>query len=84
VYSQEGYGAIGSSMFGRIEGAGTNWSYPIADEYWALGYEGELRAFLHSIIDSTTPEVTLEDGRATLQVISAGYESARTRNAVAL
>jgi predicted dehydrogenase len=84
VYSQEGYGPIGSSMFGRIEGAGVNWSFPIPDEYWTLGYEGELRAFLRNILEDTSTEVSLEDGRATLAVILAGYESAKTGNAVLL
>lgn len=78
VFSQRGYGSIGSSLFGRIPGASRNWSFPIADEEWSLGYYNELRSFLAAIRTSSPPEVTLEDGLVTLQIIEAAYEAARS------
>jgi myo-inositol 2-dehydrogenase/D-chiro-inositol 1-dehydrogenase len=76
VYSQSGYGQIGASMFGSIPGSNFNWSYPISDERWSLGYAAELRHFLEAISADQEPEITLQDGRATLEVVLAGYESA--------
>jgi myo-inositol 2-dehydrogenase / D-chiro-inositol 1-dehydrogenase len=76
VYSQSGYGQIGASMFGSIPGSNFNWSYPMSDERWSLGYGAELRHFLEAISADQEPEITLQDGRATLEVVVAGYESA--------
>jgi myo-inositol 2-dehydrogenase/D-chiro-inositol 1-dehydrogenase len=84
VYSQPGYGRIGASMFGSIAGADVNWSHPAADERWSLGYAGELRSFLSAVLADEPPEITFEDGRATLEVVLAGYESARSAQVVSL
>lgn len=84
VYSQGGYGQLGASMFGAIRQADRSWSYPMPDERWALGYAAELRHFLSSILADEPPAITLEDGRATLEVVQAAYQSGRTGNAVAL
>ncbi len=82
VYSQPGYGTLGASMFGAIPRADQNWSYPLADERWALGYAAELRHFLGQILADTPPTITLEDGRATLAIVLAAYRSSSSGQAV--
>ncbi len=84
VYSQQGYGRIGASMFGAIADADRNWSYPMPDERWTLGYAAELRHFLSSILRDRAPEITLDDGKATLEVVRAAYESSASGQAVQL
>jgi myo-inositol 2-dehydrogenase / D-chiro-inositol 1-dehydrogenase len=88
VFSQDGYDpTIGSSRypsgpgyFGRQK----NWSHPIPDEEYSLGYFHEQQAFLNSVLKGTRPEVNFDDGRATLEVILAGYKSRDTGDAIIL
>jgi predicted dehydrogenase len=84
VYAQKDYGRIGDSLFGSIPGSKTNWSYPIADERWSLGYAAELRHFLNAIAADEEPEITFYDGRATLEVVLAGYKAAHTGKPVSV
>lgn len=84
VYSKPGYGLTGASMFGQIPGADKNWSFPIPDERWALGYWYEQRHFLRSILADERPKVNFEDGRASVEVVMAAYKSCETGNAISL
>jgi len=88
VFSQDGYDpAIGSSRypfgFGYF-GKQRNWSHPIPDEEYSLGYYHEQKAFLNSILAGTRPDVNFDDGKATLEVILAAYKSRDSGNAVSL
>jgi predicted dehydrogenase len=82
VFSQEGYGDIGQSAFALIPSETTNWSHPIVDERWSLGYEAELRHFLCCVRDDSDPSVTLDDGKLTLKIVLAAYEAGRTHKSV--
>jgi len=88
VYSQDGFDAsIGSSRypngfgyFGRQQ----NWSHPIPDEEYSLGYFHEQKSFLNSVLKGTRPDVNFDDGKATLEVILAAYKSRDTGSVVTL
>jgi len=87
IYSQKGYGFIGSSNFPAgpgYFGVQTNWSYPIPDEKRSLGYYNEQQAFFRSIIKGERPIVNFDDGRATIEIVMAAYKSRDTGNAVSL
>lgn len=63
-------------------GRHNNWSHPMPDEEYALGYFHEQKAFLRSVLSGIRPDVNFDDGRATLEVIA--YKSLETENAVSL
>jgi len=88
VYSQPGFNArIGSSRYPRGRGyfgVQTNWSHPIPDEEYSLGYYNEQQAFLRSILAGERPSVNFDDGKATLEVIFAAYESRDTGKVISL
>jgi predicted dehydrogenase len=48
------------------------------------GFAGQFYRFFHAIQDNTELPVTLSDARAALELVTALYESARTRQAVSL
>ncbi|HEU0296586.1 MAG TPA: Gfo/Idh/MocA family oxidoreductase [Anaerolineales bacterium] len=48
------------------------------------GFAGQFYRFFHALKDGTEIPVTLNDSRAALELITALYESARTRQAVSL
>jgi len=88
VYSEDGFDPkIGSSnypagkgYFGRQK----NWSHPMPDEEFALGYFHEQKAFLKSVLAGRRPEVNFADGKATLEVVFAAYKSLETGGAASL
>ncbi|MFI5419357.1 MAG: Gfo/Idh/MocA family protein [Nitrososphaerales archaeon] len=86
VHSQRGFDkSIGSSSYpsGRgFFGVQQNWSHPIPDEEYSLGYFHEQKAFLKSILAGKRPEINFDDGFATLEVIVAAYRSSETGNPV--
>ncbi len=84
VHSHVGYGAIGQSMFQPSEGADRGWSFPIPDERYDLGYYHEQRHFLQCILEGKRPMVNFDDGRATLEIILAAYQSHDTSETVRL
>jgi predicted dehydrogenase len=88
VYSESGFNpAIGSSRYPNglgFFGVQTNWSHPIADEEYSLGYFHEQQAFLRSLLAGQRPNVNFDDGKATLEVILGAYKSRDTGTAVTL
>jgi len=79
AYSKEGYDYA-------VEKAGSTkgWSFPIYEEAWNYGFDGEMAHFVDCVRLDLQPEVTGEDGRAVLEVLFAAYESARTGRKVLL
>ena len=79
TYSEHGYGYA-------VEKAPTTagWSYPVFEELWNYGFPQEMRHFARCVRGRETPQATGEDGRAVLEVICAGYESAGQGSKVAL
>lgn len=73
TYSSKGYGYA-------VEKAGgtQGWTFTVFEEAHIYGFPHEMRHFVQSVINDTTPQETGEDGRATLEIIYAAYESAGT------
>ena len=84
VHSHGGYGNLARSIFLPAPGADRGWSFPIPEERFQLGYYHEQRHFLQSILSGKRPTVNFDDGRATLEIILAAYESHRTGKAISL
>ena len=82
VNSHLGYSFQQSAFLPPSENKG--WTFPVPDENYSLGYYHELRHFLQSILQDRRPTVNFDDGRATLEIIEAGYKSHNTGQAVAL
>lgn len=73
TYSKTGYG------YAVEKAASTQgWTFTMFEESWNYGFPQELAHFVKSIKDDLVPEETGDDGRAVLEVIFAGYESAAT------
>ena len=83
VHSHVGYGRLGQSIFSP-KGADQGWSFPVPDEKYELGYYHEQRHFLQSILTEKRPAVNFEDGKSTLEIVHAAYESYRTGQVVQL
>lgn len=73
TYSSRGYGYA-------VEKAGETrgWTFTAFQEAHLYGFPQEMRHFLRCIQNDETPMETGEDGRATLEIIYAAYESAAT------
>ncbi len=73
TYSAKGYGYA-------VEKAGETrgWTFTVFEEAHIYGFPHEMRHFIRCIVDDETPMETGEDGRATLEIIYAAYESAGT------
>jgi predicted dehydrogenase len=84
VHSHVGYGNKGQSIFSTPEVADRGWAFPIPDERYELGYYHEQRHFLQSILGEKRPVVNFDDGKDTLEIVLAAYESHRTGNVVSL
>jgi len=71
TYSRTGYGYA-------VEKAGETkgWTFTVFEEAHLYGFPHEMRHFVRSILDQETPRETGDDGRATLEIIYAAYESA--------
>jgi len=82
VHSHVGY-SFGQSVF-VPQGETRGWTFPIPDEIYSLGYYHEQRHFLRCILRDERPSVNFDDGRATLEIIEAGYESHRRETAITL
>jgi myo-inositol 2-dehydrogenase / D-chiro-inositol 1-dehydrogenase len=79
TYSADGYG------YAVEKAAGTQgWTFTMYDELWHYGFPQELAHFVDCVAHDRQPRETGEDGRAVLEMIYAGYESARTGQAVEL
>jgi predicted dehydrogenase len=73
TYSLEGYDYAGEKA-GETRG----WTFTVFEEAHLYGFPHEMRHFIHCILEKQTPRETGEDGRATLEIIYAAYESAGT------
>jgi len=73
TYSVKGYGYA-------VEKAGETkgWTFTVFEEAHIYGFPHEMRHFVECILNDQTPMETGEDGRATLEIIYAAYESAGT------
>ncbi len=71
TYSAKGYGYA-------VEKAGETkgWTFTVFDEAHIYGFPHEMRHFIRCILDDKKPQETGEDGRITLEIIYAAYESA--------
>ncbi len=73
TYSARGYGYA-------VEKAGETkgWTFTVFEEAHLYGFPHEMRHFIQCVLNNETPMETGEDGRATLEIIYAAYESAGT------
>ena len=73
TYSAKGYGYA-------VEKAGETrgWTFTVFEEAHLYGFPHEMRHFVRCVLDDQTPLESGEDGRATLEIIYAAYESAGT------
>lgn len=73
TYSAKGYGYA-------VEKAGDTkgWTFTVFEEAHIYGFPHEMRHFIRCILNDETPRETGEDGRATLEIVYAAYESAGT------
>ena len=71
TYSTRGYGYA-------VEKAGETrgWTFTVFEESHIYGFPHEMRHFIKCIQNEETPSETGEDGRETLEIIYAAYESA--------
>jgi myo-inositol 2-dehydrogenase / D-chiro-inositol 1-dehydrogenase len=71
TYSAKGYGYA-------VEKAGDTkgWTFTVFEESHIYGFPREMRHFVRCVLNNETPMETGEDGRATLEIIYAAYESA--------
>jgi myo-inositol 2-dehydrogenase / D-chiro-inositol 1-dehydrogenase len=71
TYSAKGYGYA-------VEKAGETkgWTFAVFEEGRLYGFFHEMRHFIRCILRDETPMETGEDGRTTLEIIYAAYESA--------
>jgi len=60
------------------------WSYPVFEELWNYGFPQEMHHFARCVRGKEEPIATGEDGRLVMEVLYAGYESARTGSKVRL
>jgi myo-inositol 2-dehydrogenase / D-chiro-inositol 1-dehydrogenase len=73
TYSTNGYGYA-------VEKAGETrgWTFTVFEETHIYGFPHEMRHFLNAIRTGQPPSESGEDGRTTLEIIYAAYESAAT------
>jgi len=73
TYSRKGYGYA-------VEKAGDTkgWTFTVFEEPYLYGFPHEMRHFTRCVLGKEQPMETGEDGRATLEIIYAAYESAAT------
>lgn len=57
--------------------AATGWMYPTWDEHIVWGYVEELRHFATSLLRSTNPIETFNEGATVNRLIGAAYQSAQ-------
>jgi len=62
------------------------WTFPAVDEKWSQGCIQEIEHFVNCIVTNEKPRYGAdgEGGRAALEIVMAGYESAKMGKAVAL
>lgn len=78
IYSEKGYGT------GDDRKEQTGWHMPDWEWHWNNGYPQEDRDFIEAAINGRQPIETAQDGRAVLEIMLAGYQSAATGKKVSL
>lgn len=76
--SMETYSAQGYDYAVEKAGDTKGWTFTVFEEAHLYGFPHEMRHFIRCILNDETPQETGEDGRATLEIIYAAYESAGT------
>ncbi len=73
TYSAKGYGYA-------VEKADETkgWTFTVFEEAHIYGFPHEMRHFVQCVLNDQSPQETGEDGRTTLEIIYAAYESAST------
>ncbi len=73
TYSRKGYGYA-------VEKAGETkgWTFTVFEEAYLYGFPQEMRHFIRCVLGEESLRESGEDGRATLEIIYAAYESAGT------
>jgi myo-inositol 2-dehydrogenase/D-chiro-inositol 1-dehydrogenase len=74
--SIETYSAKGYEYAVEKAGETKGWTFTVFEEAHLYGFPHEMRHFIDCILEDKTPIETGEDGRATLEIIYAAYESA--------
>ena len=73
TYSSKGYGYAVE----KAEGT-KGWTFTVFEEPYLYGFHHEMRHFIRCVLRDEQPVESGEDGRATLEIIYAAYESAAT------
>jgi predicted dehydrogenase len=76
--SMETYSSTGYDYAVEKAGDTKGWTFTVFEEAHLYGFPHEMRHFIRCILNDETPQETGEDGRATLEIIYAAYESAAT------
>ncbi len=77
TFSLKGYGYAVEKA-----GATKGWTFTVFEEAQLYGFPHEMRHFVKCVLNDQAPRETGEDGRATLEIIYAAYESAGTARKV--
>jgi myo-inositol 2-dehydrogenase / D-chiro-inositol 1-dehydrogenase len=73
TFSTRGYGYAVEKASNTV-----GWTFTMYEEAWNYGFPQEMAHFIECILNDAEPIETGDDGRAVLEVIFAGYESAAT------
>ncbi len=76
--SMETYSSTGYDYAVEKAGDTKGWTFTVFEEAHLYGFPHEMRHFIRCILNDETPQEIGEDGRATLEIIYAAYESAGT------
>jgi predicted dehydrogenase len=76
--SMETYSAQGYDYAVEKAGSTQGWTFTVFEEAHLYGFPHEMRHFIRCILNDESPQETGEDGRTTLEIIYAAYESAAT------
>ncbi len=72
----------------KLRGVNESWHYPMVEHsptgWWVDSIKREVKSFVDCILEDKEPEVKGEDGRATLEIALAAYESAKTGRIIKL
>jgi predicted dehydrogenase len=76
--SMETYSVSGYDYAVEKAGSTQGWTFTVFEEAHLYGFPHEMRHFIRCILNDETPQETGVDGRTTLEIIYAAYESAGT------
>jgi predicted dehydrogenase len=80
----ETYSSVGYGYAVEKAGSTVGRTFTVFEEAWNYGFLQEFAHFVQCVQEDREPAVTGADGRAVLEAIFAGYESARTDSKVPL